>query len=692
MVDPGPADENEEEEGVDEKGLIKAMLAKEEEKDTTEKPVQGPLMEHEANADETSETLATTSATPVTVASPTTPPVTPTTAANYPVSKDGSCPHCGSTTVRYIILVKDSTKDITLPPTLDKLLKMGKAFKMAKGANNPPSFQCCTCTYGFNLDWSKTNLKKIFKLEEESSSNTTSASSSAVISSSTYQNYTTSYPASSLQTSTYGSYSAYTRPPPMGYPAVPQYGYPAPAPLVTQPMTRIIPAPQMAGMAPPPMAGMAPQPYGVAPIPYAGAPLQPYPGMAPQPYGPPPTGLLTGPPQPFPGAPPNQFGPIPPGSMPLGVPPVPTRVGAPMYGMQPPGNMNFRGTTGQGNIPGVMPVSVSGQTPGPYSVPLQPLAAVPMQGSGPYPVPRGLAPFPGTPQNLMPGPRLRVPNARLRGRNNKHLKGKPKEKQVNHENHGSTEVQEQWSQDVGESQDNDGEEDTNEDVYDPEAATRFEELLNKIDEKPPGEDTQAEFEVAAFTPDEKPAEPVENIVENIDKSDGTIEKAAAVSETRSTEPEAMKQDTSSVTVNNLSETAAAPEPANVCEDTSDAGNSGQGNDSSVTSGVESGGLEPSPKTASRGKSTRGRKRQATGGRKTARNTRTKKVVENAGYEDRIGNDNDGLTGTDEVKKVKLSDEQTQENTDADENIQEATIEEDIQPKRVTRARTQRRKK
>ena len=226
----------------------------------------------------------------------------------------------------------------------------------------------------------------------------------------------------------------------MGYPAVPQYGYPAPAPLMTQPMTRIISVP--------PMGGMAPQPYGAAPIPYAGAPLQPYPGMPPQPYGP--AGPLVGPPQHFPGVPPNQFGPIPAGNMPPGVPSMsafPARLGAPIYGLQPPGHMNFRGTTGPGSIPGVMPVSVSGQTPGAYPVPLQPLGAypgpVPVQGPGPYPVPQGLTAFPGNPHNLMPGPRLRVPSARLRGRNNKNLKGKRKEKQVNRENHGSIEAQEQ---------------------------------------------------------------------------------------------------------------------------------------------------------------------------------------------------------------------------------------------------------
>ena len=109
------------------------MLAQEKEKE--EKPVHGPLKENEtpkdtSSSETTSTTHAESSTTPVASSTITSSAATP---ATYPVSKDGSCPHCGSTVVRYIILIKDSTKDITLPPTLDKLLKMGKAFKMAKG-------------------------------------------------------------------------------------------------------------------------------------------------------------------------------------------------------------------------------------------------------------------------------------------------------------------------------------------------------------------------------------------------------------------------------------------------------------------------------------------------------------------------------------------------------------------------------
>jgi hypothetical protein len=131
--------ENEgEDDDVNEKDIIKAMLAQEQKKEDTEEPVHGPFKENESPKETspsgavatTSTTSAESSTTPVTSSATTS---SPTTAATYPVSKDGSCPHCGSTSVRYIILIKDSSKDIKLPPTLDKLLKLGKAFKMAKG-------------------------------------------------------------------------------------------------------------------------------------------------------------------------------------------------------------------------------------------------------------------------------------------------------------------------------------------------------------------------------------------------------------------------------------------------------------------------------------------------------------------------------------------------------------------------------
>lgn len=51
----------------------------------------------------------------------------------YPVSSSGACPYCSSTSVKYIVVVDDKTKDSQLPQTLQILLRKGKAFKMAKG-------------------------------------------------------------------------------------------------------------------------------------------------------------------------------------------------------------------------------------------------------------------------------------------------------------------------------------------------------------------------------------------------------------------------------------------------------------------------------------------------------------------------------------------------------------------------------
>lgn len=135
---------------MDEKDIIRVMLAKEKEKEDEAKSAEGPVKDESAK--ESSETVASTSTTPVTT---TTSSTTSAAAASYPVSKDGSCPHCGSTEVRYIILVKDSTKDITLPPTLDRLLKIGKAFKMAKGKliNYHYQFSHVFCDiYNVNID------------------------------------------------------------------------------------------------------------------------------------------------------------------------------------------------------------------------------------------------------------------------------------------------------------------------------------------------------------------------------------------------------------------------------------------------------------------------------------------------------------------------------------------------------------
>ena len=255
------------------------------------------------------------------------------------------------------------------------------------------------------------------------------------------------------------------------------------------------------------------------------------------------------------------------------------------------------------------------------------------------------------------------------------------------------------------------------------------------DEKPPGEETQAEFEVTAFTPEEKPAveniaknEPesivkkaqansMENIaenepesivektqansVENIAKNEpesvvekkepeSICEKSQANSESVVTEKsEPMVQD---VTVNNTSLSKATIKPESTYD--SDLANVSENNEeANVTSQAESDGLEASP--APPAKASRGRKRQATGARKktAARNTRVKKAVEDTVEpEDGIGNNNgaDGLTETgDEIKRVKVESEQ--DSTGTDESIKGETAE-DIVPKRVTRARSLRQKK
>lgn len=94
------------------------------------------------------------------------------------------------------------------------------------GDSEPPSFQCQKCQYGFNLNWSMTNLEMIFGL----SSTTTSAATSAVT---PYK----STPTTAFQTphAPYippAVYSPYHRPsvPPPGYP--PPVSVPPPMPPV----------------------------------------------------------------------------------------------------------------------------------------------------------------------------------------------------------------------------------------------------------------------------------------------------------------------------------------------------------------------------------------------------------------------------------------------------------------------------
>ncbi|XP_065069375.1 uncharacterized protein LOC135694521 isoform X1 [Rhopilema esculentum] len=95
------------------------------------------------------------------------------TADDYPVSKDGRCPYCESQEVVYIIINEgeEDGKD-ELPDILQQLLQYNFAYKMPKDENEPPSFQCLKCTYGFNLDWRSTDLEKIFSKKLQGAKNT----------------------------------------------------------------------------------------------------------------------------------------------------------------------------------------------------------------------------------------------------------------------------------------------------------------------------------------------------------------------------------------------------------------------------------------------------------------------------------------------------------------------------------------
>ena len=210
------------------------------------------------------------------------------------------------------------------------------------------------------------------------------------------------------------------------------------------------------------------------------------------------------------------------------------------------------------------------------------------------------------------------------------------------------------------------------------------------DEKPPGEETQAEFEVTAFAPDEKPAE---TIVHNTNEPDLTVEKAQTNNESTLTEKSTtIQQDVTAVSETVTSVTNVTTESDRVSGIVSQAINDSQAN--STLEG-ESEKMEAS--AAPRTKAARGRKRQAAAGRKKApaRNAKAKKVVEDivspeAGVEN--NNDTDGLTGSEEeVKKAKVDGELAQESTGTDETAEEETPM-DTKPKRVTRARAQRRKK
>uniref|UniRef100_A0A7M5WJM3 CCHC-type domain-containing protein n=1 Tax=Clytia hemisphaerica TaxID=252671 RepID=A0A7M5WJM3_9CNID len=81
---------------------------------------------------------------------------------DFPVSTNGACPYCHSNNVVYIILKESENEKRQLPDLLVRLVGDGKAEVNVKGDDEWPSFQCRNCTYGFNLDWNKTNLEKIF--------------------------------------------------------------------------------------------------------------------------------------------------------------------------------------------------------------------------------------------------------------------------------------------------------------------------------------------------------------------------------------------------------------------------------------------------------------------------------------------------------------------------------------------------
>ena len=92
------------------------------------------------------------------------------------------------------------------------------------GDSEPPSFQCQKCQYGFNLNWSKTNLEKIFGLQSTTSAPAaTAAAPYTSTASMPYQARPASY-----MTST--AYPHYPRPSvlPPGYP--PPVGVPPPVP------------------------------------------------------------------------------------------------------------------------------------------------------------------------------------------------------------------------------------------------------------------------------------------------------------------------------------------------------------------------------------------------------------------------------------------------------------------------------
>jgi len=159
-------DEEDDDDELDEEELIKQMLAKEQQKlsqensddenavaddgddeeedgkgdDDAGKSVSEAATDSEHFSEQTrsssnvASSVASTTTSTVKKSSSTTSSTSASSTANqYPVSSTGRCPYCGSSDVKYIIVVSENTKDSELPQSLQQLLTGNHAFKMAKG-------------------------------------------------------------------------------------------------------------------------------------------------------------------------------------------------------------------------------------------------------------------------------------------------------------------------------------------------------------------------------------------------------------------------------------------------------------------------------------------------------------------------------------------------------------------------------
>lgn len=159
-------DEEDDDDELDEEELIKQMLAKEQQKLSQEKSDNENAMADDSDVEEgddkgdddagksvseaatdsehfseqtpsssnVASSAASTTTSKVKMSSSTTSSTSALSTANqYPVSSTGRCPYCGSSDVKYIIVVSENTKDSELPQSLQQLLTGNHAFKMAKG-------------------------------------------------------------------------------------------------------------------------------------------------------------------------------------------------------------------------------------------------------------------------------------------------------------------------------------------------------------------------------------------------------------------------------------------------------------------------------------------------------------------------------------------------------------------------------